>query len=211
MINLILLLLSLSFNPLYNSTANTVVLVQPYCAPHIVQGGWTLQLPWSYKYVTASGVFVSRYGRVLTAKHVADLSGIFRVTTKDGKVRLYGVLAKHPTADLAILQPLYPVGDIQWVEVGREPRIGDVVACIGHPGGLMYNFTIGVVTQYRNELLISDVVINMGNSGGGLFDLRGSLVGITSAIVGPSSIPSYQGHSLFVRTSYVREFIRRYQ
>lgn len=210
MISLLMLLLSLSFYPLYNKTADTVVQVQPYCAPTIGIYGVEVRLPWSYRYASGAGVFISADGKILTARHIADSSGIFRITTKKGRVLRARVLCRDEGVDLAILQPLNVLDTFSYAALGWEPRIGDVVACIGHPGKLLWNFTVGVVTKYQDEYIISDVVANPGSSGGGLYSLSGKLVGITSGITGPLPFGSYQGHSLFVRTSYLRKFVRRY-
>jgi serine protease DegQ len=82
-----------------------------------------------------------------------------------------------------------PMGDSEALEVG------DFVVAIGNPFGLGQTVTSGIVSAlersglgiegYEN-FIQTDAAINPGNSGGALIDLRGRLIGINTAIVGPS-------------------------
>ena len=74
-------------------------------------------------------------------------------------------------------------------------QVGDYVIAIGNPFGLGQTATSGIVSAlgrsglniegYEN-FIQTDASINPGNSGGALVDLRGDLVGINTAIIGPS-------------------------
>jgi S1-C subfamily serine protease len=96
-----------------------------------------------------------------------------------------GAVIKVPADGLTAL----PLGDSDKLEVG------DFVVAIGNPFGLGQTVTSGIVSALRRtglgikgyeDFIQTDAAINPGNSGGALVNLRGELVGINTAIVGPS-------------------------
>jgi serine protease Do/serine protease DegQ len=116
------------------------------------------------------------------------------VTLADGR-RLQGNrLGADPEMDVAVIQVsatglvAITLGDSDKVEVG------DFVVAIGNPFGLGQTVTAGIVSALRRsglgiegyeDFIQTDAAINPGNSGGALINLRGELVGINTAIVGP--------------------------
>ncbi len=86
--------------------------------------------------------------------------------------------------DLAIIQTKR-VGNYPVLNLRKElPKIGEEVYAIGHPLGLQYSFTRGIVSQIRTgggtTYIQTDAAINPGNSGGPLLDNRGRVVGINT-------------------------------
>ena len=142
-----------------------------------------------------SGVIVdARQGYVLTNNHVIDRADEITVTLRDGRRFKAEVIGTDPESDVAVLQ--IDAEDLVAVAMANsdELRVGDFVVAIGNPFGLGQTVTSGIVSALgRSGLGIegfenfiqTDASINPGNSGGALVNLRGELVGINTAIIGP--------------------------
>jgi serine protease Do/serine protease DegQ len=143
-----------------------------------------------------SGVIVdARNGFVLTNHHVIRDADQIVVTLKDGR-RLQGKLVGSDAAtDVALLKvegdnlKALPLGDSDAL------RVGDYVMAIGNPFGLGQTVTSGIISalgrtglniEGYEDFIQTDASINPGNSGGALVSLRGELIGINTAIIGPS-------------------------
>jgi serine protease Do/serine protease DegQ len=143
-----------------------------------------------------SGVIVDAgRGLVLTNHHVIANADEIVVTLKDRR-RLAGrVLGSDPATDIAVLE--IPAAGLRAVPFGDSEalRVGDFVIAIGNPFGLGQTVTSGIVSalgrtglgiEGYEDFIQTDASINPGNSGGALVDLRGGLVGINTAIIGPT-------------------------
>ncbi|AKQ63330.1 HtrA protease/chaperone protein [Myxococcus hansupus] len=146
-----------------------------------------------------SGFIIDATGRVLTNHHlVADAEEI-QVQLADGRDLEARVLGSDPLTDVAILQLELPKGAkaLPVVRMGDSDalRVGDWVVAIGNPFGLASSTSLGILSaKERNieagpfdDFLQTDAAINPGNSGGPLFNLRGEVVGINTAIAGEGS------------------------
>jgi serine protease Do/serine protease DegQ len=143
-----------------------------------------------------SGVIVdARNGYVLTNHHVIKDAEQIAVTLKDGR-RLQGKLVGSDAAtDVALLKV---EGDnLKALALGDSDalRVGDYVMAIGNPFGLGQTVTSGIVSalgrtglniEGYEDFIQTDASINPGNSGGALVNLKGELIGINTAIIGPS-------------------------
>ena len=143
-----------------------------------------------------SGVIVDAdRGYVLSNHHVVAGADSVTVTLKDNRRFEAEVLGSDPGTDIALLRieadglAALPVGDSDALEVG------DFVIAIGNPFGLGQTVTSGIVSalgrtginvEGYEDFIQTDASINPGNSGGALVNLHGELVGINTAIVGPS-------------------------
>jgi len=143
-----------------------------------------------------SGVIVDAgRGYVLTNQHLLEGATRIEVTLKDRRDYRARLLGADEDTDLAVLQipgvaitPL-PFGD------SRQLEVGDFVIAIGNPFGLGQTVTSGIVSAVGRtgvgdtdlgELIQTDASINPGNSGGPLINLAGEVVGINTALIGPS-------------------------
>jgi len=143
-----------------------------------------------------SGVIVdARQGYVLTNQHVIDDAGEITVTLHDRRSFTARVIGQDPEVDIALLQ--IEAGDLTALPIADSDalRVGDFVVAIGNPFGLGQTVTYGIVSALgRSGLGIegfenfiqTDASINPGNSGGALVTTQGELVGINTAILGPS-------------------------
>ena len=143
-----------------------------------------------------SGVIVDAgRGIVLTNHHVIARAESVVVTLKDERRFEAEIVGSDPGTDIALLRieaddlTALPIGDSDTLEVG------DFVVAIGNPFGIGQTVTSGIVSALGRsginvdgyeDFIQTDASINPGNSGGALVSLHGELVGINTAIIGPS-------------------------
>jgi serine protease Do len=138
-----------------------------------------------------SGFIVRKDGLLLTNHHV--VSGAGRITVKlwDGRELTAGVLGSDEKTDIALLKITQTL-DLPAVVLGDSERleVGEWVLAIGNPFGLEQTVTVGIVSAKGrtinmgpyDDYIQTDASINPGNSGGPLFNIRGEVVGINTAI-----------------------------
>ncbi len=140
---------------------------------------------------SGSGFIISPNGEILTNYHVVKGAQELTVTLYDGREYNAKVLGFEAASDVALIKieetnlPYVALGDSETLYVGDE------VAAIGNPlGELTYSMTVGYVSamdRYVNtdgtpiNMMQIDAAINSGNSGGPLFDMHGTVVGIITA------------------------------
>ena len=144
-----------------------------------------------------SGFIVNKAGIILTNNHVVAGADEVWVQLADERRFEARVIGSDPATDVAVVKLNRPLGDIRPAALGNseQVRVGDYVLAIGNPLGLGQTVTMGIVsaknrmlggqiTQYE-DFIQTDAAINQGNSGGPLFNFRGEVIGINSAIVNP--------------------------
>ena len=141
-----------------------------------------------------SGFIMTEDGYVVTNNHVIDKADDIEVVLQNGDKYEAKVVGKDPKTDLAVLK-FEPDQEIQPVKFGDSDsenlRIGDWVIAIGNPFGLGYTVTAGIISAKGRSLglgvyddfIQTDASLNPGNSGGPLFNLKGEVVGVNTAIV----------------------------
>jgi serine protease Do len=142
---------------------------------------------------SGSGLIVASDGHIVTNNHVIGDANEIEVRFSDKTKLIAHVVGKDPDTDLAVLKvttdrplPSARFGDSAGVKVGQW------VLAVGNPFGLDRTVTLGVVSgigreninlsRYEN-FIQTDASINPGNSGGPLFNLRGEVIGINTAII----------------------------
>ncbi len=154
---------------------------------------WSQQLPQNRTVQGAgSGVIISKDGYILTNNHVVEGAKELTVTLADKgefKAQIVGADAK---TDLAIVKidagenlPAANIGDSDQI------KVGDWVLAIGNPFGLGDTVTSGIVSAKGrvigagpyDDFIQTDASINPGNSGGPLFNMKGEVIGINTAII----------------------------
>jgi serine protease Do len=142
----------------------------------------------------------------MTNQHVIENGRTYTITLSDGS-RYTGnaislvALPKERTIDLALMLvedraekiiPSLPIGDYNSIVQGSE------VVAFGHPSGLDFTVTRGVVSALRENLFIqTDAAINPGNSGGPLISRTGQLIGINTFVASNT-----QGIGFALRADY---------
>lgn len=143
-----------------------------------------------------SGVVIDAdKGHIITNNHVIESADNIVVTLSDGRKLDAVVIGRDEGADIAVIQ--VEADNLTEIKIANseELRVGDFVVAIGNPFGLAQTVTSGIVSalgrsrlgiESYEDFIQTDASINPGNSGGALVNLRGELVGINTAIVGPS-------------------------
>jgi len=142
-----------------------------------------------------SGFIIDRNGTILTNYHVVDGAQKISVTLSDGKSYDAKVIGKDQKTDIAVIK-IDAGQDLPAVTLGDSDRldVGEWVMAIGNPFGLDHTVTSGIVSAKGRQIgagpydnfIQTDASINPGNSGGPLINLRGEVVGITTAIYSQS-------------------------
>ena len=153
-----------------------------------------------------SGFIIDEKGIVVTNNHVIQGAEDIVVRVNGDKEYKAKVLGSDPGMDIAVLQ-IETDEKFKPVKFGDsdKARIGDWVIAIGNPFGFGGTVTSGIISARNRSIGLSryedfiqtDASINQGNSGGPLFNMDGDVIGINTAILGPSgnigigfSIPS---------------------
>lgn len=141
-----------------------------------------------------SGFIINREGYILTNSHVIEGTDEILVTLLDKREFRATVVGRDEKTDIALIKIATPE-DLPIVHLGDSDKldIGDWVVAIGNPFGYSHSVTAGIVSAKGREIgagpfdnfIQTDASINPGNSGGPLFNTRGEVVGINTAIVSP--------------------------
>ena len=148
-----------------------------------------------------SGFIISADGYIVTNNHlIQSASGTGTVDTvtviltnrREYTARIVG---RDSASDLALLK--IEATNLPFVNFGDSSRVrvGDWVLAIGNPYGLGGTVTAGIISALHRGItgvgaydryIQTDASINMGNSGGPMFDLNGNVIGINSALISPT-------------------------
>ncbi|HEX8573922.1 MAG TPA: Do family serine endopeptidase, partial [Allosphingosinicella sp.] len=147
-----------------------------------------------------SGFIISADGYIVTNNHVVSPARTgatveqITVTLPDRREFEAELVGRDTSTDLAVLK--IKGSNLPFVRFGdsREVRVGDWVVAIGNPFGLGGTVTAGIVSALHRNLnagvydryIQTDASINMGNSGGPMFDLNGNVIGINTALISPT-------------------------
>lgn len=139
-----------------------------------------------------TGFIISEDGYVVTNNHVVDKADDIEIILEDGEKYVAKIIGKDPKTDLALLK-IESENSLPFVEFGdsESSEIGDWVIAIGNPFGLGHTVTAGIISAKGrilgignyDDFIQTDAPINPGNSGGPLFNLRGEVVGVNTAII----------------------------
>jgi len=148
-----------------------------------------------------SGFIVSPDGYVVTNNHlIQGVNGTGTVDSvtvilQDRKEYPARIIGRDSASDLALLKiegSNFPY--VNWGD-STKARVGDWVVAIGNPYGLGGTVTAGIISALHRGItgagaydryIQTDASINMGNSGGPMFDMQGNVIGINSALISPT-------------------------
>ena len=168
---------NLGFIEIYNTTRNSVVLIETDLGSG---SGWVYDLD----------------GHIITNNHVVEDTSWIQVTFQSGTIIQATLVGRDPYSDMAVIrinhlgEPLLPLE----IGVSKNLLVGETVIAIGNPFGLDNTMTAGIVSATGRQMstinnyaivdvIQTDAAINPGNSGGPLFNLRGKVVGMNTAII----------------------------
>jgi serine protease Do len=138
-----------------------------------------------------SGFVIDDAGYIVTNHHVVEGADDIDVQFSNGKQYKASLVGADVKTDLALLK-IKPQGQLPTVPLGDSDLLqtGDWVIAVGNPFGLQHTVTAGIVSARDrvigagpyDDFIQTDASINPGNSGGPLFDQRGRVIGIATAI-----------------------------
>ncbi len=168
---------------------------------------------------SGSGVIVTAGGYIVTNNHVVDKASKIQVVLNDKRTYEAKLIGTDPTTDLALIK--IEGDNLPFIAYGNSDivRIGEWVLAVGNPFNLSTTVTAGIISAKTRSInllrdkdnmaiesfLQTDAVVNPGNSGGALVNLRGELIGINTAIASPTG--AYAGYSFAVPVSLVKKVI----
>lgn len=145
-----------------------------------------------------SGVIINaKDGLIITNHHVIDEADEIRIALSDGREFKAKKIGSDPHTDLALLKIDEKFSNLTEIKLGDSDamEVGDFAVAIGNPFGLGQTVTSGIISalgrtglniENIENFIQTDAAINSGNSGGALVNLRGELIGINTAILGPN-------------------------
>jgi len=163
-----------------------------------------------------SGAIVDNIGHIITNYHCVHKQNYIKLyyyDENDWETYDVNVVGFDPLADLALLQVLgkeKPKTFLKFAKDAREIPEGTEVFAMGHPMGMAWTLTKGIISSNERyarhpyvKALQTDAAINKGNSGGPLLNMKGEIVGINAMIV--SRISENAGVGLAIRGDIVKK------
>jgi S1-C subfamily serine protease len=100
------------------------------------------------------------------------------------------VIARHSHLDLVLIWIPRHSGNADFVQPIAAPREGQTIFVIGHPEGLRYTLSTGIISRMENSTLQISAPVSPGNSGGPVYDQQGNLLGVVSSTLDKSYQPN---------------------
>jgi len=165
-----------------------------------------------------SGVIVDEEGFIVTNYHVVAGVHSAEIQLSDGRRGSASVVGIDPLVDVAVLKTnLEDLVAAKWGD-SDALSVGETVWALGSPFGFQKSITFGILSAKERrgirsqagsrakpsvyqEFLQTDAAVNPGNSGGPLVNFSGEIIGINTAIIGPT----YQGISFSIPSAIVRK------
>jgi serine protease Do len=143
-----------------------------------------------------SGFIIDPSGIIVTNRHVIEDAADILVTLQDNTLLRATLLAQADQIDVALIK-VTPDSPLPTIRFGDSDavRVADRVLAIGNPLGLGGSVTRGIVSALNRDIrdtpfddyIQTDAAINHGNSGGPLFNERGEVIGMNTAIFSPEA------------------------
>ncbi len=158
-------------------------------------GGGGGVIPERKVYSLGSGFIIDESGFIVTNNHVIAEADEITVKLYDNTELKAKIVGRDKSTDLALLKvdakrklPFVTFGD------SDNARVGDWIIAIGNPFGLGGSVSAGIISARGRDIyagpfddfLQTDAAINSGNSGGPMFNTKGQVIGINTAIFSPS-------------------------
>ncbi|MFW6076613.1 MAG: DegQ family serine endoprotease [Hyphomicrobiales bacterium] len=159
------------------------------------RGGGDSQPPQRRGSAVGSGFIIDAEGYIVTNNHVVEDATTLTVTLHDETEYEAEIVGRDPRTDLAVLK-IDARSDLPTAEWGdsEQAQVAEPVLAVGNPFGLGGSATWGIISALARDLgigpydefLQTDASINRGNSGGPVFNTRGEVIGVATAIFSPS-------------------------
>lgn len=149
-----------------------------------------------------------------TARHVADgidwkknrSAGRVLLTTGLGGWSAADVVGRHRSDDVALLWVRRHSGSAEFAQpISSSTEPGSTVYVIGHPEGLNFSISNGIVSRLSGDTVQISAPVSPGNSGGPVYDDHGSLMGVVSSKMDRTYAPNAENLSFAVRADVFRQ------
>jgi S1-C subfamily serine protease len=149
---------------------------------------------------------------LVTARHVIDestfQSGSPRalVAMASGTWAGADVIARHKNLDLCLIWLPRETGSgefVQPVEPKKQIIEGENIFVIGHPQGLRFTLSTGIISRADNDAIQITAPVSPGNSGGPVYDERGNLLGVVTSMIDRNLSPNAENLNFAVRADAV--------
>jgi S1-C subfamily serine protease len=100
------------------------------------------------------------------------------------------VVARHTNLDIVLVWMPRHSGTAEFVQPIATPKEGQTIYVIGHPQGLKYTLSTGIISRMEDSTLQISAPVSPGNSGGPVYDLQGNLLGVVSSTLDKSYQPN---------------------
>ena len=149
---------------------------------------------------------------LVTARHVIDESRLLKGGTRALVAMASGtwagadVIGRHKDLDLCLIWLPRESGNgefVQPVEPRKEISEGEDIFVIGHPQGLRFTLSTGIISRTDNDSIQITAPVSPGNSGGPVYDDRGNLLGVVISMVDRSMSPNAENLNFAVRADAV--------
>lgn len=170
-----------------------------------------------------SGFVYDTNRHIATNQHVVSGNNLLDITFSDGTIYRARLIGSDPFTDIAVLYvPKVPMKKLVPLSLGNSTsiKVGEQVAAIGNPFGLSGSLTEGVISGLGRllpsnanssshysipDVIQTDAPINPGNSGGPLLNMKGEVIGMTSAIF--SNTGEFSGVGLAISSDTMKKVI----
>lgn len=166
----------------------TVLIASAYASAHHITQGTGRGI--------GSGVLIDDQGSIVTNAHVVDGATKLTVTLHDGTRLPAELVGSDSQSDVALLHVTLPKGKYPHAHLGDSDKleVGQKVLAIGHPFGLGYALSTGIVSGFgklletkqevsQDRVIQTTTPMNLGNSGGPLVDSEDRVVGINTGVL----------------------------
>ena len=167
---------------------------------------------------TCSGFVINEQRYIVTNYHCVHNSTQLMLAFYDrDDWNMYDVkiIGTDPLADVAVIQipkRKKPLPYLNWST--EEPWDGMDVFAVGHPFGMVWTITKGIISNNKRivrspyvRYVQTDTAINQGNSGGPLVNTAGNVIGINSLIISPQTVKVHAGVALALRNDDAKEIV----
>lgn len=140
-----------------------------------------------------TGFFISENGIAISNYHIFEkaVGGMEKILAADGtQLKINEILTRNSNVDYVVFRVAI-TKPVVFLNVARKgPEIGEEVFTIGNPYGLEHTLSQGIVSAYRKEgtLIQTTAEFAPGSSGGPLLNMKGEVIGITTATIGEANL-----------------------
>lgn len=152
-----------------------------------------------------AGIVISTDGYIVTNAHVTENAQKITITTVEDDAYEAKLIGTDKKTDIALLKTKQPItAKPAYFADSESVRVGNTVFAIGNPFGLGNSVSAGIISAKERDIergpydnfIQTDAAINQGNSGGPLFNMRGQIIGMNTAIFSTSGIDAGVGFAV---------------